>query len=113
MTITIKETVNLDIHTSTRGGGGGGGGAKVFSLRPRVVKRNISHTHMHNTLSKSAEKYIRPQQFPTVSSRFVRSMNKECCVMSLIVWLNPLSPDERNFVSLSTGTMAPPHATKN
>ena len=109
---TIEETVNKDTKTP--------GGTKGFSLKPGAVSRHYLTAEyravylrtLRDMIGQGSSKLSHPDlQGP-------RLRKDEADVKSLIDlmennWLNPLSPDESDLVSLSTGTVAPPAVVKD
>ena len=104
---TIEETVNKDMQTS--------GGTKGFSLKPGAVTKYYLTSEyrcaylrqLRGMVGRSDSHLNHPDlQLP-------RIRRDEAGVYSLVelmetCWLNPLSPDNVELVSLSTATVAPP-----
>jgi len=104
---TIEETVNKDTQTP--------GGTKGFSLKPGAVTRyyltsdyrSMYLGHLRDMVGRSHSQLNHPDlQLP-------RIRRDEADIQSLVdlmenSWLDPLSPDQAQFVSLSTATVAPP-----
>ena len=104
---TIEETVNKDTQTP--------GGTKGFSLNPGAVTRyyltseyrSMYIGHLRDMVGRSHFQLNHPDlQLP-------RIRRDEADIQSLVdvmenSWLDPLIPDQAQFVSLSTATVAPP-----
>ena len=109
---TIEETVNKDTYTP--------GGTKGFSLKPGAVNRHYLTAEYRAVYLRTLRDMIGQGRSKLSHSDLQgpRIRKNEADVKSLIDmmennWLNPLSPDESDLVSLSTGAMAPPAVAKD
>ena len=109
---TIEETVNKDTQTPR--------GTKGFSLKPGAVSRHYLTAEYRAVYLRTLRGMIGQGRsklsHPDLQGPRIRK--NEADVKSLIdmmenSWLNPLSPDEADLVSLSTDTMAPPAVAKD
>ncbi|KAI8521965.1 hypothetical protein Bbelb_017190 [Branchiostoma belcheri] len=110
---TIEETVNKDTQTA--------GGTKGFSLNHSAIsKYYLTAEHRSFYL-----KQLRDMTSGAMSAKFchkdlqgTRIRRDEADVKSLVDlmennWINPMSPEEPDLVSLSTGNVAPPEIVKD
>ena len=109
---TIQETVNKDTQTP--------GGTKGFSLNPGAVTRyyltseyrNMYIGKLRDMIGRSDSRMSHPDL------QLSRIQRDEVDIQSLVdlmdtSWINPLSPDQAEFVSLSTDTVPPPDVERD
>lgn len=109
---TIEETVNKDTQTP--------GGTKGFSLKPTAVSRYyLTAEYRSNYLRQLRDMTgLGGTQFNHADLQYSRIQKDEKDIKSLVdlmenSWINPLSPDQTDLVSLSTGTLAPSDITND
>ena len=100
---TIEETLNKDKQTP--------GGTNGFSLKPGAVSKHYVTAEYRAVYLRTLREMIGQGSSKLSHPDLIRK--DEAYVKSLIDlmehnWLSPLSPDESDLVSLSTGTVAPP-----
>ena len=109
---TIDETVNKDTHTP--------GGTNGFSLKPGAVSRHYLTAEyravylrpLRDMIGQDSSKLSHPElQGPRIR-KYEADVKSPIDLMENN-WLNPLSPEESDLVSLSTGTVAPPAVVKD
>ena len=104
---TIKETVNKDTQTA--------GGTKGFSLKPGAVSKYYLTSEYHSAYLRQLREMVGQNDSPLTHPdlQFPRIRKDEADVQSIVdllenCWANPLSPDQKELVSLSSATVAPP-----
>ena len=109
---TIEETVNKDTQTS--------GGTKGFSLKTAAVYKYYLTSEYRSAYLRQLREMVGQgdSQFNHPDLQLPRIRRDEAGVQSIVdildnCWLNPFSPDQCEFVSLSTATVAPPHVVND
>lgn len=109
---TIEETVNKDTQTS--------GGTKGFSLKPAAVYKYYLTSEYCSAFLRQLREMVGQgdSQFNHPDLQLPRIRRDEADVESIIdvldnCWLNPFSPDQCEFVSLSTAAVAPPDVSND
>lgn len=109
---TIEETVNKDTQTA--------GGTKGFSLKPGAVRKYyITQEYRSQYLRQlremtggSSSKLTHPDLQTERQKKDERDVEALTDMMENS-WLNPMSPEEEDLLSLSTGTVAPPEVSRD
>ena len=108
----IEETVNKDTQTA--------GGTKGFSLKPGAVTKYYLTAEYRSMYLRQLRDMIGQgkSRLSHADLQGPRIKKDEADVQAFIdlmenSWINPLSPDEMDLVSFSTGTMAPPDVTRD
>uniref|UniRef100_UPI00358E7DDF uncharacterized protein n=1 Tax=Myxine glutinosa TaxID=7769 RepID=UPI00358E7DDF len=104
---TIEETVNKDTQTP--------GGTKGFSLKPGAVARYYLTSEYRSTYMRQLRDMVHVGQHDNFSHpdlQMPRIRRDEADIQSMVPlmetsWLNPFNLDHGEFVSLSTGAVAP------
>lgn len=109
---TIEETVNKDTQTP--------GGTKGFSLRPGAVNKYYLTSEYRSAYLRQLREMVGQGDslLNHPDLQLPRIRRDEADVQSIVdiletCWVNPLSPDQCEFVSLSNATVAPPDVAKD
>ena len=109
---TIKETVNRDAHTP--------GGTTGFSLNRAAVERYYLTSEYRSLYLRQLRQMVGRgmSHLSRPDLHMPRITRDEADVQSIVKlleddWKNPFDPNESEFVSISTGTLAPPDVARD